>query len=182
MTFKDPEWNDLTQLNGERENSLDILARLSLFDKLTERELATVGRHVHRRRFAEGEMIATPRSGLFIVASGSLHVVQHLPDGGRARLRVLRKGEWIGEIVPLEDSPPATSILAVEQSEAIGFFRSDLDDLRHTQPKIGFKIIYRLTQMMSRRMQRAMDELRNARPTSMKLENPITTTEEDIAK
>lgn len=181
MTFKDPEWSNLTQLDGERENALDILARLSLFDTLTERELTTVERLVHRRRFAEGEMIATPRSGLFIVASGGLQVVQHLPDGGRARLRILRKGEWIGEIVPLEDSP-ATSIFAVEQSEAIGFFRSDLADLLHTQPKIGFKIIYRLAQMMSRRMQRAMGELRNARPPAMKLENPITTTEEDIAR
>lgn len=182
MTFKDPEWSNLTQLNGERENALDILARLSLFDTLTERELATVERLVHRRRFAEGEMIATPRSGLFIVASGNLQVVQHLPEGERSRLRVLRKGEWIGEIVPLEDSPPATSILAVEQSEAIGFFRSDLADLLHTQPKIGFKIIYRLAQMMSRRMQRAMGELRNARPPSMKRENPITSMEEDIAR
>lgn len=181
MTFNDPEWSNLTQLDGERENALDILARLSLFDTLTERELTTVERLVHRRRFAEGEMIATPRSGLFIVASGGLQVVQHLPEGGRARLRVLRKGEWIGEIVPLEDSP-ATSIFAVEPSEAIGFFRSDLADLLHTQPKIGFKIIYRLAQMMSRRMQRAMGELRNARPPSMKLENPITTTEEDIAR
>ena len=181
MTFKDPEWSHLTQLGGERENPLDILAQLSMFDTLTPREVALVKRIVHRRRFAEGEMIATPRSGLFIAASGNIHVVQRLPDGGWSRLKVLRKGEWIGEIVPLEDSLSATSILAVEQSEVIGFFQSDLDDLLHTQPKVGFKIIYRLTQMMACRMQWAMTELRNARLT-MKLENPITTTEEDIAR
>lgn len=182
MTFKDPEWSDLPQLGGERENPLDILAQLSMFDTLTPREVALVKRIVHRRRFAEGEMIATPRSGLFIAASGNIQVVQRLPDGEWSRLKILRKGEWIGEIVPLEDSLSATSILAVEQSEVIGFFRSDLVDLLHTQPKVGFKILYRLTQMMACRMQRAMGELRNARLTSMKLENPITTTEEDIAR
>ena len=182
MNFKDPEWSNPTQRGGERENLLDILARLSLFDTLTGRELATVERMVHRRRFATGEMIATPRSGLFVVVAGSLHVVQHLPDSERQVLDILRAGEWVGEIVPLEDSPHATSILSVKQTEVIGFFQSDLADLIHTQPQMGFKILYRLTQMMSRRMQRAMGELRNARLTAMKRENTLTTPEEDIAR
>lgn len=174
MTFKDPEWSSLTQLRGERESLLDILAQLSMFDTLTPQEVDLVKRIVHRRRFAEGEMIATPRSGLFIVVSGSIHVVQHLPDGEQTRLEVLRKGEWAGEIVPLEDSPHATSILAVEQTEVIGFFRSDLVDLIQTQPKTAFKIIYRLTQMMACRLQHTITELRNASLTLMQ--------EEDIAR
>ena len=182
MTFKDPEWSNLTQLSGERESLSDILAQLSMFDTLAPQEVALVERIVHRRRFAEGEMIATPRSGLFIVVAGSIHVVQHLPDGEQARLEVLRKGEWAGEIVPLEDSPHATSLLAVEQTEVIGFFRSDLADFVQTQPKTAFKIIYRLTQMMARRMQHTITELRNARLTLMQPENPITTSEEDSGR
>ena len=109
-------------------------------------------------------------------------MVQHLPDSERQVLDILRAGEWVGEIVPLEDSPHATSILSVKQTEVIGFFQSDLADLIHTQPQMGFKILYRLTQMMSRRMQRAMGELRNARLTAMKRENTLTTPEEDIAR
>ena len=69
----------------------------------------------------------------------------------------------MGEFALLDDSPRSTSIVAAEQSELIGFFRSDLVDLIQTEPQMGFKILYRLAQVMSKRMQVVMQSLRNLR-------------------
>lgn len=171
MTLQDPEWGNITLRGNTQENLPDILARLALFDTLTRQELHTIERIVHRRRFVSGEMIPTPRSGLFVVVSGGVHIVQHLTDGEQIILDTLREGELIGEILPLGDTQHATSILSAEQSELVGFFRSDLFDLIHTHPRMGFKILYRLAQIMSRRMQHAMDDLRKIRVTLMKMEN-----------
>lgn len=169
--FQDPEWGNMTLRGNKQENLPDILARLALFDTLTRQELHTIERIVHRRRFVPGEMIPTPQSGLFVVVSGVVHVVQRRSNGEQTVLDTLRAGELIGEIVPLGDTQPATSILSAEQSELVGFFRTDLVDLINTHPRMGFKILCRLAQIMSHRMQPAMTDLRKIRTTLMKMEN-----------
>ncbi|MYF18879.1 MAG: cyclic nucleotide-binding domain-containing protein [Gemmatimonadetes bacterium] len=167
MTLQDPEWGNMTLRDNKQENLQDILARLALFDTLTRQELHTIERIVHRRRFVPGEMIPTPRSGLFVVVSGTVHVVQRLSDGEQIILDTLKEGELVGEIVPLDDTQPATSILSAEQSVLVGFFRTDLVDLINTHPRMGFKILYRLAQIMSHRMQHAMPALRKIRTPLM---------------
>ena len=171
MTFHDPEWGTMTLRGDTQENLQDILARLALFDTLTPQELHTIERIMHRRRFVTGEMIPTPRSGLFIVVSGTVHVVRHRSDGEQIVLDTLREGELVGEIVPLGDTQQATSILSAEQSVLVGFFRTDLVDLINTHPRMGFKILCRLAQIMSHRMQHAMTDLRKIRLTLSKTEN-----------
>ena len=178
MTPHDPEWGNLTPPGNRQENLPDILARLALFDTLTRQELHTIERIMHHRRFISGEMIPTPRSGLFIIVSGVVHVVQRLSNGEQTILDTLRAGELVGEIVPLDDTQPATSILSAERSELVGFFRTDLVDLINTHPRMGFKILCRLAQIMSHRMQHAMTDLRKIRRTLMKMEN--TSQEEEV--
>lgn len=169
--FQDPEWGNMTLRGNKQENLQDMLARLALFDTLTRQEFHTIERIVHRRRFVPGEMIPTPRSGLFVVVSGVVHVVQRRSNGEQTILDTLRAGELVGEIVPLDDTQPATSILSAEQSVLVGFFRSDLVDLIHTHPRMGFKILCRLSQIMSHRMQHAIGDLRKIRMTLSKTEN-----------
>ena len=180
MTLQDPEWGNMTLRDNKQENLQDILARLALFDTLTRQELHTIERIVHRRRFVPGEMIPTPRSGLFVVVSGAVHVVQRLSDGEQIILDTLKEGELVGEIVPLDDTQPATSILSAEQSVLVGFFRTDLVDLINTHPRMGFKILCRLAQIMSHRMQHAMTDLRKIRMTLMKMENTSQPPEEEV--
>ncbi len=169
--FQDPEWGNMTLRGNKQENLQDILARLALFDTLTRQELHTIERIVHRRRFVPGEMIPTPRSGLFVVVSGVVHVVRHLADGEQIVIDTLKEGELVGEFIPLGDTQPATSIVSIGQSELVGFFRSDLVDLIHPHPRMGFKILCRLSQIMSHRMQHAMGDLRKIRMALMKTEN-----------
>ena len=180
MTLHDPEWGNMTLRDNKQENLQDILARLALFDTLTQQELHTIERIVHRRRFVPGEMIPTPRSGLFVVVSGTVHIVQRRANGEQTIRVTLKEGEWVGEIVPLGDIQPATSILSAEQSVLVGFFRTDLVDLINTHPRMGFKILCRLAQIMSHRMQHAMADLRKIRMTLSKIENTSQPPEEEV--
>ena len=173
MNLEDPEWGGMGQRGKGTESLVDILGRLAVFDTLTWQELGTIEHIVHRRRFVTGEMVIpafTPRSGLFAVVSGSVHVVRHLADWERLILDTLGEGELLGEFALLDDSPRSTSIISAEHSDLIGFFRSDLVDLMQTQPKMGFKILYRLAQIMSHRMQYVMTDLRGIRLTLMDME------------
>jgi len=163
---QDPEWSGLGQARNVQDPLLDILGRLSIFDTLTWRELRIIERIVHRRDFVTGETVIqawTPRSGLFMVLMGSVHIMRYDSKGKAHRLDTLGVGELLGEFALLDDSPRSTSIVAAEPSQLIGFFRSDLVDLIQTQPCMGFKILYRLSQNMARRMQTVMGALRDLR-------------------
>lgn len=163
---EDPEWTTFDTPEHQVDNLLEIMGKLAVFDTLTWRELSTLERIVHRRHFMTGETVIqafTPRSGLFAVISGSVHVVRHQAGERDLILDTLGRGELLGEFALLDDSPRSTSIVTAEPSELIGFFRSDLVDLIQTQPQMGFKVLYRLAQIMSKRMQHVMQALRNLR-------------------
>lgn len=162
----DPEWSRFEGAEHQQDNLSEVMGQLSVFDTLTWRELATLERIVHRRRFIAGETVIrafTPRSGLFAVLAGQVHVVRHQVGEGDLILDTLGEGELLGEFALLDDSPRSTSIVAAGESELIGFFRSDLVDLIQTQPQMGFKVLYRLAQIMSKRMQVVMQDLRHFR-------------------
>ncbi len=164
----DPEWGSTFEPGVDKENELfDILARMPIFDTLNAAEIREVERIVHRRNFVKGEMVIRawiPRSGLFVVLSGSVDVV-HQSGSEMMVIGTLEAGELLGEFAVLDDSPRSTHIVAAEASELIGFFRPDLMDLMETNPTCGFKILYRMSQIMSSRLVRVVDDLRRLRAT-----------------
>jgi CRP/FNR family cyclic AMP-dependent transcriptional regulator len=164
---EDPEWTSLFEPNqSEDEELAAMLGRQPVFDNLTSRELRRVERIVHRRRFGVGEVVIqawVPRSGLFVVETGGVDVVRQLSSGESIVIGSLGPGELLGEFAILDDSPRSTSIVASEPSDMIGFFRPDLMDLVETDPKLGFKILYRVSQIMSGRLNEVIDGLRRVR-------------------
>jgi CRP-like cAMP-binding protein len=165
----DPEWTSLFKPNqGEKDDLSAVLGRQHVFDNLTSRELERVERIVHQRRFVTDEIVIqawVPRSGLFVVETGGVNVVRQLSSGERVVIGSLGAGELLGEFAILDNSPRSTSIVAAEPSDMIGFFRPDLMDLIETDPKLGFKILYRISQIMTNRLNEMVEGLRRVRGT-----------------
>lgn len=166
---EDPEWTSLYEPDQEaNEDLIEMLGRQPVFDHLTIRELHRVERIVHRRRFSQGEVVIqawVPRTGLFVVETGAVNVVRQLTSGEDVVIGTLGPGELLGEFAILDDSPRSTSIVAAEPSDMIGFFRPDLMDLINTDPALGFKILYRVSSIMSQRLNEVVENLRKVRAT-----------------
>ncbi|MDA0749062.1 MAG: cyclic nucleotide-binding domain-containing protein [bacterium] len=164
---EDPEWHSLVRRRRERHAVLlEMLGELPLFNMLSWKELEKLARIVHRRHFIPGESVLrprVPRSGMFVIQSGSVHVVRTLEDGSPVVVGRLGAGELLGEFSLLDDSPRSTAIVAAETSELVGFFRPDLMDLIETDPKLGFKILYRLSQIMAAQLREDLGRLRRVR-------------------
>ncbi len=167
LPVEDPEWSLGSRSRlGDRAVLLELLGDLPVFDTLTWRELGKIERIVHRRRFGAGEVVLrawVPRSGLFVVVSGSVNVVRTTDDGSEIVVGELGEGELLGEFALLDDTPRSTSILAAEPSELVGFFRPDLMDLVATDPRLGFKVLYRLTQAIAGQFRSDNKRLRRVR-------------------
>jgi len=166
-TVQDPEWHADGAGTGEEVDALlGVLGGLPIFGGLTEAELEKVERIVHQRQFSAGEVVIrawAPRTGFFVVLSGEVDVVRTKEDGTSLAVGRLGEGELLGEFAILDDTPRSTSIVAAGPCELIGFFRPDLMDLIQTDPALGFKVLYRMSQILGRRLGEVIGDLRDLR-------------------
>ena len=100
---------------------------------------------------------------MYIVKSGSVDVVRPMGNGIYQKVGHLEAGDLLGEFSIIDDSPRSTSIVAAELSELLGFFKPDLMEMVETDPRLGLKIILRVTEMMTRRLVQDVALLHNLR-------------------
>ena len=73
-----------------------------------------------------------------------------------------------GDQVLLDESPRTASAIAQEACHAIGFFRPDLLELIERNPRLGLKIVMRLSQMITVRLRQTNRLLKEAREIARK--------------
>ena len=171
----DEEWGIVSAdtLQGERGDTWSVLAGVQVFESLSPEELGLVDRIVHRRVYNPREVIVNqgvPGVGMYIIESGSAEVVLDADDGRRTRLATLTDGNFFGEMSLLDGSPRAASVIATERSQLIGFFRADLMDLIARSPRLGFKIVSRITQLLAERLRSTVKEYRSLEASLRDLE------------
>ena len=150
----DPEWENFFSNRASRtEESLEkFLGRVSIFSLLRAKELRTLARIVHVRDFARGEVViprGVQQSGLYLVRTGSVHIVRGMVDGDHEVVGTLGPDELLSEFALLDDTPRSTSVVAAEKSELVGFFKPDLTDILSTDPAMGCMILLRLGEDMT---------------------------------
>ena len=160
----DGEWGNVVDLSHqEADDLLDVLAGVKIFETLTGEELRRIERIVHRRVYLPEEVVVhqgNPGLGMYIIQSGSADVLLEAEDGRMIRLATLGDGQFFGEMSLLDGAPRAASVVTVEKSRIIGFFRADLMDLIAHSPRLGFKIVLRISQLMSERLGETLQEFR----------------------
>jgi CRP/FNR family transcriptional regulator, cyclic AMP receptor protein len=100
------------------------------------RELLRLAR---RRRFARGEVIfheGDPGDTLHLLAQGHVAVRAATPLGDIAMLRVLRPGEFFGELAVVSPGPRNATVVALDRVETLGIAKQQLDELRSRRPAV----------------------------------------------
>jgi len=162
----DPEWADFFTGEARPESSVvGTLGDVAIFDLLSTEDLRRLARVVHVRHFTPGEVIiqaGVPQSGIYVIRSGSVEIVQPRREGDAEpeTVGVLGPGEIVGEFSIVDGAPRSSSLVASEPSELIGFFRPDLLDILRTQPGMGCRILLRIGEEMTRTLNSAYAALR----------------------
>ena len=140
----DPEWENY--FRGEEGESLEeTLQRVPAFSGLGAEGLAVLARQAHLRTFSRGEVVVrrgAPRSGFYVIRSGSVHLIGEDPVGGEIT-GTLGPPAIIGRFALLDDSPAPATVIAAERSELVGFFKPDLADIAATDPGLVCRILLR---------------------------------------
>ena len=150
------------------ESVADFLGQVPLFaglrGKLRER-LAVDARVVHLAAgewlFREGE----DADCLFVVRAGRLEIVAEGPDA--TVLRVLGRGDALGELALLTDSPRSASVRAARDSDLIAIDRAPFEALLDEAPELSRSVSTSLAQQL--RASRGAVETKRPRPTTVAL-------------
>ena len=163
----DPFWSNIFRRRDREETDIyEILKKIPIFQDLSRREIVKIESILHRRNLSADEAIVKegdPGVGMYIIVSGTVQILQVGEGGGQLQLATLTIGDFFGEQALLDDSPRTASAYASETCRIIGFFRPDLLDLIESNPRLGLKIVMRLSQMISVRLRHTNRLLKETR-------------------
>ena len=132
---------------------------------------------MHLRTYLPNEVIVrqgAPGVGMYIIQTGTADVLLEVSEGEVIKLVTLGERQFFGEMSLLDGAARAASVAARERTRIIGFFRADLMDLVSQSPRLGLKIIYRLTQLMADRLGETLQEYRNVQQELLTLKDEVS--------
>lgn len=167
---------------------------------LSEEERRSVLSTARRRRFGRNEVIfheGDPGDTLHLVAKGFVAIRVTTPLGDVATVRVIKAGDFFGELAVVAPGPRNATAVALENTETLGVHRGQFDELRATHPGIDQLLIAALVAEVRRlavqlldalyvpvekRVWRRLVELSGTFGTGDTDATPIPLTQEDLAQ
>jgi serine/threonine protein phosphatase PrpC len=142
----------------------DILAKMALFSRLTERELLRVMQVAEIREYESGGVVM--REGdkgdeLFIVLSGKVSVVR-----GEAVLTHLGPGEHVGEMALIRSVPRSASVVADQAAELVAIKRGDFFDILRREHELAIKFLWQFLGVLADRLDQTSRDLKTAKEES----------------
>lgn len=115
-----------------------------LFNSLTFQEQAAVEQILHRRRFANGEVIIQPRATnqLVIVDQGQVELYQLTSTGHRHVLRVLNAGDYVGETWLFGHQNESNYVEAVTDATVCVLSGDDFQHLLFNHTAMAIKMLH----------------------------------------
>jgi CRP/FNR family cyclic AMP-dependent transcriptional regulator len=146
-------------LRGSAEDrKIEDLKALSLFKRLTARELRELDELLHERSYQKDEMIFDEGDmglGLFIVVSGRVKI-----ESSHEALKRLSPecgpGEFFGEMALFEEAQRTARALALEPTRLLALFRREFFSLLERDRGIGVKILFELSRIVVSRSRKLL--------------------------
>jgi CRP-like cAMP-binding protein len=149
----------LNKIRGEEGNIIPVLRTVPLFEGLDFRDLKKIELIVHERTFMPDEVVfheRQPGTGMYIIKKGLIKLTK-TTNGEKTKIAELGEGEFFGEMSLLEDYPRSAQATAVVKTEVLGVFRPDLFDLIERNPRLGSKILLKLSQRLANRLRKTTE-------------------------
>ncbi len=146
--------NIIKKIRGEEGEIIPFLRKIPMFESLSFRDLKKIELIVHERIFLPDEIIfheRQPGVGMYIIKRGRVKLTK-LVNGEKVRIGELGEGDFFGEMALLDEYPRSAEVVATEKTEVLGIFRPDLFDLIDENPKLGTKILLKLSQILAQRL------------------------------
>jgi CRP/FNR family transcriptional regulator, cyclic AMP receptor protein len=96
---------------------------------------------------------------MLLILSGTVDVGKKSEQGETSRLAVVKQGAALGEMSMLDDAPRYASCTAIEAVQAGVLTRATIAHLIQEHPKVGAKLLVKLTQLLAQRLRNTSNQL-----------------------
>lgn len=165
-TVTDIEWKQLTFTRDKRDADMRrVLDSIPLFDNLNIRDWRELTELFHRREFTDQEIvfeIGTPGLGMYIIIEGQVTI---LGSNGSNQVEIARlgQGDFFGEMSLVDEINRSATAMTVGPTRLIGIFRPQLRNLMQQHPRLGLKLMEKLSQVIAKRLREADRKLSECR-------------------
>ena len=158
---KDLFWGNIFNIGKRTDSLYFFLKSTPLFKGLTSRDIKNIEKIVHLRKFKEGEIVFKedePGTGMYLIKSGSIRIAKQGNKQGDKNqediISTLMQHDFLGELALIEETSCArtASAYADHESELVGFFKPDLMDIIQRNPRLGVKIVMRISEIVAARL------------------------------
>ncbi len=143
---------------------IDILKKVKFFDTLTEDELKEIASLSKLEEYKEGETIFSEGDEgerLFVIISGAVRISKNIPGMGEEALSILRAGDYFGEMSLIDNAPRSADARTHEDSSLMTLSKKDLEGLMDEKKDIGYKILSKFVETLSKRLRDTNDKIRS---------------------
>jgi CRP-like cAMP-binding protein len=135
------------------EEMTKFLAKVPLFQGLSERQLKQLANRFVPRSYIAGQAIVTQGKGgegMFTITSGHAEAILELPDGTKTVANEFGPTDFFGEIAMLDDGLRTASVIPTEETECLVLSRSDFIALMHNDAEMATTIAVTLAKRLRR--------------------------------
>jgi CRP-like cAMP-binding protein len=140
-----------------------FLKRVQLFESLGVGDLRRLARIVHERSYRDGEYIMEqekPGAAMFVIRTGTVDILRRSHNGEEVQLATLEPPASLGESALMAaEAVNWFSARARGPVSIVALGRSDLEALSHNFPLLANKVLAKLAQITSLRLQILVEEL-----------------------
>lgn len=137
-------------------DDIDLLREADLFSSMPESVIRTITLQAHTVVMPAGSWVirrGEPGNSVFVVKSGVVEVLGQPEDGEQRALAYLGRGECLGELAILTDSPRHADVRVPEQAELMVIEKDLFQDLLANHPGFGSQLCVVLARRLAKLLQ-----------------------------
>lgn len=180
-------WDNIFRNKRGEDDIVKTLKENQLFTDLSNREISFLKEIVHIRRYHAGELVFRQGEvgvGMYIIVRGRVEIFINDPNSDGTEFNEiyvtqLIAGDFFGELSLVEEGSRRTaSAIAREETVLIGFFKPDLVEILERNPSSGVKIVFRLAEVLGRRLKETTEKVSELRRSlkEMRIPPPVSDT------
>lgn len=148
--------------DSETLKKIDFLKSIKLFQGIKKRDLIYILENLQERVYLKGETIFAQGDigrALFIVYSGKVSLLRFNKETEKNEpLSDVHPGEFFGEMALLEEMPRTATACAVEDITVFMLFKTKLESVLFSKPRIGINVSTQLAKILSARLRALMEK------------------------
>lgn len=126
---------------------MDRLSRVSIFDELTEIQLAKIAELSVQEKFRKGQYLfrqGDSAQWLYLIMRGRIKLVKHAPTGATTIIEIYSVGDELSSSALIEDGPYPASARALTDGIIVKLSKSVFKKMLHEWPKVSFNVMREL--------------------------------------